>query len=136
MTSFFVDTSYLIALENSVDQYHRTASRHWSELAKSSSHSFVTSSYVFVEVVTLLNNRRLHSKAVELGKNLLTSRLFNLVHVDEELFDEACALFQKHKDKKYSLTDCVSFQLMKRLAITEALTFDKHFVQAGFVKLP
>jgi Predicted nucleic acid-binding protein, contains PIN domain len=136
MTSFFVDTSYLIALENSVDQYHRTASRHWSELAKSSSHSFVTSSYVFVEVVTLLNNRRLHSKAVELGKNLLTSRLFNLVHVDEELFDEAWALFQKHKDKKYSLTDCVSFQLMKRLAITEALTFDKHFVQAGFVKLP
>ena len=136
MTSFFVDTSYLIALENSVDQYDRTASRHWSELAKSSSHSFVTSSYVFVEVVTLLNNRRLHSKAVELGKNLLTSRLFNLVHVDEELFDEAWALFQKHKDKKYSLTDCVSFQLMKRLAITEALTFDKHFVQAGFVKLP
>ena len=136
MTSFFVDTSYLIALENSVDQYHRTASRHWSELAKLSSHSFVTSSYVFVEVVTLLNNRRLHSKAVELGKNLLTSRLFNLVHVDEELFDEAWALFQKHKDKKYSLTDCVSFQLMKRLAITEALTFDKHFVQAGFVKLP
>jgi len=136
MTSFFVDTSYLIALENSVDQYHRTASRHWSALAKSSSHSFVTSSYVFVEVVTLLNNRRLHSKAVELGKNLLTSRLFNLVHVDEELFDEAWALFQKHKDKKYSLTDCVSFQLMKRLAITEALTFDKHFVQAGFVKLP
>jgi len=136
MTSFFVDTSYLIALENSVDQYHRTASRHWSELAKSSSHSFVKSSYVFVEVVTLLNNRRLHSKAVELGKNLLTSRLFNLVHVDEELFDEAWALFQKHKDKKYSLTDCVSFQLMKRLAITEALTFDKHFVQAGFVKLP
>jgi len=136
MTSFFVDTSYLIALENSVDQYHGTASRHWSELAKSSSHSFVTSSYVFVEVVTLLNNRRLHSKAVELGKNLLTSRLFNLVHVDEELFDEAWALFQKHKDKKYSLTDCVSFQLMKRLAITEALTFDKHFVQAGFVKLP
>jgi len=136
MTSFFVDTSYLIALENSVDQYHRTASRHWSELAKSSSHSFVTSSYVFVEVVTLLNNRRLHAKAVELGKNLLTSRLFNLVHVDEELFDEAWALFQKHKDKKYSLTDCVSFQLMKRLAITEALTFDKHFVQAGFVKLP
>lgn len=136
MTSLFVDTSYLIALENGEDQYHGTASRHWRELAKLSSHSFVTSSYVFAELVTLLNNRSAHSKAVELGKNLLTSRLFNLVHVNEELFHEAWDYFQKHKDKRYSLTDCVSFVLMKRLGIAAALTFDKHFAQAGFSKLP
>jgi uncharacterized protein len=136
MISFFVDTSYLIALENGDDQYHKAASTHWSGLIKSSPLSLVTSSYVLVEVVTLLNNRGLHSKAVDLGSNLLSSRLFNVVHVDEELFYEAWSHFQKLKDKKYSLTDCVSFLLMKRLAITEALTFDKHFVQAGFVKLP
>lgn len=136
MTSLFVDTSYLIALENGDDQYHRTAWRHWSALAKSSSLSLATSSYVFVEVVTLLNNHHLHSKAVELGKNLLTSRLFDVVHVDEQVFHEAWAYFQKYKDKTYSLTDCVSFVLVKRLGITAALTFDKHFAQAGFAKLP
>ncbi len=136
MTSLFLDTSYLIAVENSDDQYHRTSSKHWRDLLKSSPRPLVTSSYVLVEVVTLLNNRRLHSKAVELGNNLLRSRSFNVVHVDEELFYEAWSYFQKYKDKTYSPTDCISFVLMKKLGIAEALTFDRHFVQAGFAKLP
>ena len=136
MTSLFIDTSYLIAVENADDQYHKAASKHWRDLLKSSPRPLVTSSYVLVEVVTLLNNRRLHSKAVQLGNSLLSSRLFNIVHVNEELFYEAWNYFQKYKDKTYSLTDCVSFVLMKKLGIVEALTFDKHFVQAGFVKLP
>ena len=135
MNSLFIDTSYLIAVENTDDQFHKTASKHWRDLLKSP-RPLVTSSYVLVEVVTLLNNRRLHSKAVELGNNLLSSRSFNVVHVDEELFYEAWAYFQKYKDKTYSLTDCVSFVLMKKLGIAEALTFDQHFIQAGFAKLP
>ena len=135
MTSLFLDTSYLIAVESADDQHHKTASAHWRGLLKSSPR-LVTSSYVLVEVVTLLNNRRSHSKAVELGNNLLSSRLFNVVHVNEELFYEAWRYFQKYKDKRYSLTDCVSFVLMDRLEIEEALTYDKHFAQAGFRKLP
>ena len=136
MTSLFLDTSYLIAVENADDQHHKTASKHWRDLLKSSPRPLVTSSYVLVEVVTLLNNRRTHSKAVELGNNLLSSRLFNVVHVNEELFYEDWRYFQKYKDKRYSLTDCVSFVLMNKLGIEEALTFDKHFTQAGFKKLP
>jgi predicted nucleic acid-binding protein len=135
MTPLFLDTSYLIAVESTDDQYHKDASAHWRSLLKSS-RRLVTSSYVLVEVVTLLNNRRSHSKAVELGNNLLSSRLFNVVHVNEELFYEAWRYFQKYKDKRYSLTDCVSFVLMNKLGIEDALTFDKHFVQAGFRKLP
>jgi len=85
---------------------------------------------------TYLNNLRLHSKAVELGNDLLRSRRVDLIQVNEELFYEAWDYFQKHKDKRYSLTDCVSFVLMKKLKISEAPSFDKHFTQAGFVKLP
>ncbi len=135
MTPLFLDTSYLIAVESTDDQYHKAASAHWRSLLKSP-RRLVTSSYVLVEVVTLLNNRRSHSKAVELGNNLLSSRLFNVVHVNEELFYEAWRYFQKYKDKRYSLTDCVSFVLMDKLGIEEALTCDKHFAQAGFRKLP
>jgi len=44
--------------------------------------------------------------------------------------------FVKHKDKSYSLTDCASFLVMKQFRIRKALTFDKHFIQAGFEKMP
>jgi predicted nucleic acid-binding protein len=42
----------------------------------------------------------------------------------------------RRRDKEYSLTDCVSFVLMEKFGITEALAFDAHFTQAGFVRLP
>ena len=136
MIKRFIDTSYLIAVEISDDEFHEAAFDHWGNLSKSPSNSFVTTSYILTEVVTFLNNRGLHSKAVALGNNLLRSRTVNLIHVDEELFYEGWSYFQKRKDKHYSLTDCISFVVMKGLEITEALTFDKHFAQAGFVKLP
>ena len=86
MTSLFIDTSYLIAVENADDQYHKTAAKHWRDLLKSP-RPLLTSSYVLVEVVILLNNRRLHSKAVELGNNLLRSRSFNEKVAATRLFD-------------------------------------------------
>ena len=52
------------------------------------------------------------------------------------VFFEGWQLFQQYNDKSYSLTDCVSFVVMKQLGIRAALSFDKHFVQAGFEKLP
>lgn len=136
MISLFLDTSYLIAVEIADDQEHEAGLAHWRKLLKSSPPRIVTTSFIFTEVITLLNSRGLHSKSVELGKKLLSSRSIDLVHVDHELFHEGWVYFQKHKDKRYSLTDCISFVLMKRLGIEQALTFDKHFVQAGFVKLP
>jgi len=52
------------------------------------------------------------------------------------LFGEAWQLFQRYRDKRYSFTDCVSFAVMKRLKLKTALTFDKHFTQAGFERKP
>jgi len=43
---------------------------------------------------------------------------------------------QKYKDKEYSLTDCISFSVMKNIGINTAFAFDKHFAQAGFKKVP
>ena len=135
MTPLFLDANYLIALEVSDDQHHHAAWEHWKELLESPP-SLVTTSYVLDEVVTFLNNRRQHSKAVRVGNNLLTASPVQLIHVDEALFYEGWQFFGQHADKTFSLTDCISFVLMKRLEITQALTFDKHFGQAGFGKLP
>src|SRR5258708_3751528 len=135
MTSLFLDTGYLIALEVSDDQHHNEAHHHWTKLLESPV-SLVTTSYVLDEVVTFLSRKRQHSKAVSVGNNLLTASVIQLIQVDEELFYEGWHYFELHADKTFSLTDCISFVLMKRLEIVEALTFDRHFRQAGFVTLP
>jgi len=67
---------------------------------------------------------------------LLKSRIVTFVHVDEPIFAEAWREFAHQSDKRYSLTDCVSFVVMKRQRIKTALAFDKHFTQAGFERLP
>lgn len=135
MTSRFLDAAFVIALELSEDQHHDDAHDHWNGLTGNSI-SFVTTSYVFDEVVTFFNSRHLHSKAVSVGTNLLKAPRIRLIHVDEDLFYDGWEYFRQHQDKKFSLTDCISFVLMKRLEIVEALTFDKNFAQAGFKKLP
>lgn len=135
MNHLFLDASYVIALEIANEQNHLAASSHWQSLDRKNTR-LVTTSYVFDEIVTFLNSRRLHAKAVEIGNRLLSSSSVQFIQVNETIFLEAWEFFQKHNDKSYSLTDCVSFVVMKQLKIKEALTFDNHFLQAGFVKLP
>jgi hypothetical protein len=66
----------------------------------------------------------------------LNSPSVQLIRVDEALFQEGWAYFQRHQDKRYSLTDCISFVTMQQLGISMAPAFDKHFVQAGFQAVP
>lgn len=131
----FLDTGFLIALELLKDQNHQIARDHWQQLALKKM-KIVTTSYVFDEVVTFLNSRGHHSKAIKVGTTLLQSPSVQLIHVDEQLFAESWTMFLKYSDKQFSLTDCVSFTVMRRENIESALAFDHHFTQAGFVRLP
>ncbi|HZR45893.1 MAG TPA: PIN domain-containing protein [Candidatus Manganitrophaceae bacterium] len=135
MRPLLLDTSYLIALEVADDQNHLAAAEHWGKLTKSLP-PLITTSYVFDEIVTFFNNRNHHSKAVEIGNTLLRSPSVELIHIDPPLLHEGWRYLQKHRDKTYSLTDCISFVVMKQRGIKTALTFDKHFKQAGFGTLP
>lgn len=67
---------------------------------------------------------------------ILGSSLVQFIYVDEVLSFEGWQLFQQYDDKSYSLTDCIFFVVMTQLNIRTALSFDNHFVQAGFEKLP
>jgi predicted nucleic acid-binding protein len=56
-----------------------------------------------------------------------------VVEQSRATFDCGLARYKSHADKQYSLVDCVSFELMMRDGIAEALTDDHHFEQAGFI---
>ena len=135
MNAVFLDTGYLLALELSKDQNHRAASEHWRSVKKRLP-PLVTTSYVFDEVVTYFNSRGYHAKAVEVGNRLLKSPSVQFVQIDEGVFMGGWQYFQQHRDKDYSLTDCISFVVMKKFRIETAFAFDQHFVQAGFKKVP
>ena len=135
MTAYFLDTGFLFALEAADDQHHSAATNLWNHI-RNQRVNFVTTSYVFDEVVTFFNSRGHHGKAVSIGETLLTSRLVTLVHVDEAMFAEAWRDFTHYADKRFPLTDCVSFVVMKHRRVKRALAFDKHFSQAGFERLP
>jgi uncharacterized protein len=132
----FVDTGYLLALERRTDENHRRALGHWRSLRGRGLPRLVTSTYVFDEVVTYLNSRGLHASAVKTGKRLLGSPSVELVHVGDALFRVAFNLLEGRPDKRYSLTDCVSFVLMRERGISVALAFDRHFEQEGFAREP
>jgi uncharacterized protein len=135
LTPAFVDTGYLIGLEAADDQHHTAALRHWRAYVRSRP-QLVTTSFVLDEVATFFNSRGRHAKAVEVVERLIRSPSVRVVHVDEDLFGAAWTYFRSREDKRFSLTDCISFVVMERLGIESALAFDTHFVQAGFRTLP
>ena len=114
---------------------HHQVIQNWSTLAISKPH-LLTTTYVFDEIVTFLNSRNLHHKAVEIGNQLLESPDIELVEIDQVLFKQGWEYFQKYHDKSYSFTDCLSFIVMQDRKISTALTLDNHFRQAGFKILP
>lgn len=135
MVKTFIDTGYILALELAGDQHHTQAIGHWKNFIRTP-FTLVTTSYVFDEVVTFLSSRGRRDRAVITGKRLLESPTVEFIYVNCDLFQAGWQYFQQHSDKSYSLTDCISFEVMQQQEIIQALTFDKHFQQAGFQKLP
>jgi uncharacterized protein len=131
INKIFVDTLFVVALINQRDQYHQQA----SELADSlETHPVITTDAVLLEIGNALA-RNYKDEAVEIIEHFLTSNEVEIVRLTPELFAQAFTLYKTHQDKAWGLVDCISFVVMKQAGITQALTFDQHFVQAGFQAL-
>ena len=135
MIKKFLDASFVLSVQVADDANHSKAVRYWKTIAVDVP-PLITTSFVVDEVATYLNSRGAHKTAIDVAGDLMSNEDIECVFVDRELFDNGWMIFQRHKDKRYSLTDCISFALMKQRKMTFALTFDKHFLQAGFSILP
>ena len=131
MEALFLDSGFVIALVFKADQHYLQAISIWQRVV-TERRTCLTTTFVLDEVVTFLNSRGEHDLAVEIGNQMLTSPAIEMIDVDRTLLQEGWTYFINHADKSYSLTDCVSFVAMRQRNLTESLTFDHHFAQAGF----
>ena len=127
----FVDTGAWLALHDKQDQFHKQAIEASARIEKEKI-ELVTSDFIFDESLTFIRYRASHDAAVLFGSSLLHSSIVSMVSVDRDLLHLAFELFRKYKDQDFSLTDCTSFVLMKRLKLTTCFTFDSHFPHMGF----
>jgi len=123
---------YLIALFDSADQLNALARRWASALA---AEPLLVTEYVLVEAVNYFSKRAVRPRAIDIVDGVRLDDAHEFVPATSSLFDEGVALYRASNDKDWSLTDCISFQVMRQRNVTRALAYDKHFVQAGFVAL-
>ena len=127
----FADTSALYAAVDARDAHHLNTALFMRQLAQAG-RMIVTSDYVIAETLNLAVARRGGIVADRLLQLFETSSGLRTEWIGPERFLAAKAFFRKHADHDYSFTDCTSFVVMRELRIRDALTSDRHFVEAGF----
>lgn len=128
----FVDTSAWFAFANRRDPEHRGV----REILRNTSLRLVTSNFVFDETVTLCLSRLGHAAAAKVGTVLRESPMIDLVRLTAEDESRAWELFLARPDKRYSLTDCTSFVLARRMKLDRCLALDDDFAHEGFQTIP
>jgi predicted nucleic acid-binding protein len=128
MKAVFADASFYIAWMNPRDEFHTEADR----LAENYFGEIFTSEYVLIEVGNWLSRATDKSFFVQLLDYLKEDPQTRIIPASPELFREGFWLFSQRTDKDWSMTDCISFYLMKEKGIQEAFSSDHHFEQAGY----
>jgi uncharacterized protein len=130
MTAVFIDTSFLLAASTSSDIHHVAASKYRDIPGRA-----ITTEFVLLEFCDALVSpfhRRLAGNVVQ---SIRANPRIDIVECSPALWSEGFELFTSRADKFWGLTDCISFAVMQRFGITDALTSDRHFEQAGFKAL-
>jgi len=131
MRPLFADTSYYLGLLNPNDQWHETVMR----FTASFDGAILTTAWVLTELANAMSRPDNRGVCVSFIEDLRADPRVTIVAPSQALFDQGFQLYASRLDKDWSLTDCISFVVMRRQGLTEALTGDRHFEQAGFTAL-
>lgn len=130
----FADAGYWIALLNPRDTLNAMAKRASAKLAPT---RIITSEMVLAEVLDVLGDRgaQFRDLAARTVDQLRTDPNVTVVPQTSTQFRSAMERYRNRPDKEWGLTDCASFLIMEERGLSEALTHDHHFEQAGFTAL-
>ena len=134
----FIDTSAFLALANDRDNYYKATRGFLMDMhnGKFRPTRLITSDYIVDETLTRIRFKVGHAQAVNWGQNIHSSKIIELMRVDESVYEDALVIFEKYNDKQLSFTDCTSFALMKSMGINDVFTFDEDFRKMGFNIMP
>jgi uncharacterized protein len=134
MRAVFADTVYWVAVTKPGDQ--------WSEIAKTAKASLgevrlVTTDEVLTEFLTILasGGEHLRRQAAKMVRAIMENPNVKVLPQTRDSFLSGVKLYEARSDKQYSLTDCISMNAMRAESLSEILTNDNHFEQAGFTVL-
>ena len=130
----FVDTAAWIALANADAELHPRADQIMNDLLTQKAR-LVTTEFVLLEVADALAAPNLRSTTIQFINRLRQAPILRIIPLSEDLLADGWTLYSQRLDKDWGLTDCTSFVVMLNEQITQAFTSDRHFEQAGFVKL-
>lgn len=134
MNAVFADAGYWIALFNPRDRLHDVA----TDVSQAIQHRFVvTSQLVLMEFLNYYAplGKIYRERAVEVVRRLQQYPNIEIVPLSDEQFEAALDMYAQRQDKAWGLIDCASFLIMQQRRIIDALAFDEHFRQAGFIPL-
>ena len=134
MKTVFADTGYWIALLDPQDTLHSKAINLSITLSQV---QVYTSEMVLTEVLNHFSKRGnfLRYAAANFIERLQENQSITIIPQTEDIFQQALILYKQRPDQAWSHTDCSSFCIMAQQNILEALAYDKHFEQAGFISL-
>lgn len=127
----FADTFYFLALLDSREERHPQA----AEASRDPQLRVVTTEWVLAEFGDAYCHPQDRADFVSLYRLLVNHPRVRIIPADTRLFQRGVDFFEQRGDKNWSLTDCLSFVVMRDENMTQALTGDKHFEQAGFAAL-
>ncbi|MBI3753441.1 MAG: PIN domain-containing protein [Deltaproteobacteria bacterium] len=131
----FIDTSAWVAIADRNDQYAEESAQRYTQLILNKER-LATSDFILVETYNLLSKTIGAMPTIRFGNILASLPTLTIEHVARVDWDRGWKILEKYDDKKFSFTDCTSFAMMERLKIKTAFSFDAHFTQFGFGKIP
>ena len=132
MKKVFVDTLYWLAIVRPKDPWQTSAKRARSLIGNV---FMVSTDEVLTEFLNALSpgGEHMRKQAVQMVKQILANPNVKVIPQSRDSFLKGLELYEQRADKAYSLTDCISMNVMAKESITEVLTNDKHFEQEGYV---
>jgi len=127
MRDWFADSFFLIAVLSKRDRFHERCVGILRELGT----EIITTDWVLLEVADAMASRSSRGRCLALLGVLNTHPRVTIVQASHEHFQKGLDLHASRPDKDWPLTDCISFVIMQEQGISEALTGDQHFTQAG-----